>query len=94
MARNKLAKQAGRLRAERRDIRRVEPDGVEDKAIVAPVKGPSWQVEVRELAEAVYRRLTRMSGNSSTCETNRSSGPLSRRGWGWNPTPSGKKRCK
>jgi RNA polymerase sigma factor (sigma-70 family) len=58
MARNKLASQARRERAERRDNRRVVADGFDETKLAAPDPTPSQQLAFAELLEAVYRRLT------------------------------------
>jgi RNA polymerase sigma-70 factor (ECF subfamily) len=57
MARNKLAFEARRQRAQRRDGRRVVPGGLDEGLICAPGASPSRQVAAQELLEEVQRRL-------------------------------------
>lgn len=59
MARNKLANQAERLRAQRRDIRRETSVGDADVQLLDREPDPSQQVCARELLEQVQRRLSR-----------------------------------
>jgi RNA polymerase sigma-70 factor (ECF subfamily) len=58
MARNKLADQVDRERAECRDNRRVEAGGAETREIAARTTTPSRQVAARELLQEVRRRLS------------------------------------
>jgi RNA polymerase sigma-70 factor (ECF subfamily) len=58
MARNKLSKQAARLRAARRDVHRVEPGDPEERQAVDPQPDPSNVVAGRELLDEFRRRLT------------------------------------
>src|SRR5262249_30309699 len=58
MARNKLASQARRERADRRDYRRVSPADPHAEDIPAAASNPDRQVAARDLLQAVYRRLT------------------------------------
>jgi RNA polymerase sigma-70 factor (ECF subfamily) len=51
MARNKLANQAHKHRAARRDHRRVEPGCPEDRQLVAPDPSPSQQAALNELVQ-------------------------------------------
>jgi RNA polymerase sigma-70 factor (ECF subfamily) len=58
MARNKLASQARKQHAQRRDARRVNSsDEVADR-LVAAGASPSIQVEARDLLQEVHRRLS------------------------------------
>ena len=57
MARNKLANQANKLRAARRDQRRVE-GGSADMDVAGRDPHPSVEVAARELLDEVHRRLT------------------------------------
>jgi RNA polymerase sigma factor (sigma-70 family) len=58
MARNKLASQARREQAERRDNRRASAAAVDPQELAAPDPSPSQQVASRELLEEVRRRLS------------------------------------
>jgi DNA-directed RNA polymerase specialized sigma24 family protein len=58
MVRNKLAKAARHERAERRDARRVEPGGVEDRQVAASGASPSQQIAAKDLLQEVHRRLS------------------------------------
>jgi RNA polymerase sigma-70 factor (ECF subfamily) len=58
MARNKLAKQVERQRAARRDNRRVAEVPPEDQALAAAGSTPSKQVEAKDLAQELHRRLS------------------------------------
>jgi RNA polymerase sigma-70 factor (ECF subfamily) len=58
MARNKLASQARRERAERRDYRRVSAVDQEARDIPAAASNPDRQVAARDLLQEVYRRLS------------------------------------
>jgi RNA polymerase sigma-70 factor (ECF subfamily) len=51
MARNKLTNQALKEQAERRDHRRVDPVGPEDRDLVAPDPTPSEQLALAELVQ-------------------------------------------
>jgi RNA polymerase sigma-70 factor (ECF subfamily) len=57
MARNKLAKQAHRQQATRRDHRRQSGLPLEEHQLADPQPSPSWQVAARELLQELYRRL-------------------------------------
>ena len=57
MARNKLASQARRQHAQRRDNRRAGAIGDEGSRLVAPGDSPSAAIVVRDLQEEVRRRL-------------------------------------
>lgn len=58
MARNKLADQVDRQRAARRDNRRLEADGVEEREIVGGVPTPSREAAARDALGKVRRLLT------------------------------------
>ena len=58
MARNKLASQARRQHAQRRDNRRAGAIGDEGSRLVAPGDSPSAAIVVRDLQEEVRRRLS------------------------------------
>jgi hypothetical protein len=58
MARNKLTTQARREHAQRRDRRRVVPQGSDQDQLVAPGEGPSGGVDARDLLQEVRRRLS------------------------------------
>ena len=58
MARNKLASQARRQHAQRRDNRRATAIGDEGSRLVAPGDSPSTAIVVRDLQQEVRRRLT------------------------------------
>jgi RNA polymerase sigma factor (sigma-70 family) len=58
MARNKLASQARRERAGRRDNRRVQAAGDEAQEFVAAEPSPSEQVSAKELLDEARRRLS------------------------------------
>jgi RNA polymerase sigma-70 factor (ECF subfamily) len=58
MARNKLANQALKEQAGRRDYRRVEPAGPEDRGLPAPGPSPSEQVALAELVQKCRACLT------------------------------------
>ncbi len=58
MARNKLASQARRERAGRRDRRRAATAGPDDERLVAGGPSPSSQVAAAELLQEARRRLT------------------------------------
>src|SRR2546423_540495 len=57
MVRNKVIDQVRRQQAERRDHRRVAPDGADDQ-LVAPDPGPGQQVAMQEFYQEVRRRLS------------------------------------
>lgn len=57
IARNKLAGQANRERADRRDQRRINPGAVLEECL-APGSSPSHQVSNRELVQEARRRMT------------------------------------
>ena len=57
VARNKLAGQANRERADRRDQRRINPGAVLEECL-APGSSPSHQVSNRELVQEARRRMT------------------------------------
>jgi RNA polymerase sigma-70 factor (ECF subfamily) len=57
IARNKLACQANRERADRRDQRRIDPEAVLEDC-PSPGDSPSRQVAARELVEEARKRLT------------------------------------
>jgi RNA polymerase sigma-70 factor (ECF subfamily) len=58
MARNKLASQARRHHAQRRDRRRVASSGQDEGRFVAPGESPSMEVAARDLLQEVHRRLS------------------------------------
>jgi RNA polymerase sigma-70 factor (ECF subfamily) len=58
MARNKLTVQARKEYAQRRDRRRVVPQGPDQDRLVAPGGGPSGEVAARDLLQEVRRRLS------------------------------------
>jgi RNA polymerase sigma-70 factor (ECF subfamily) len=58
MARNKLTVKARREYAQRRDRRRLVPQGPDQERLVAPGAGPSGEVAARDLLEEVRRRLS------------------------------------
>jgi RNA polymerase sigma-70 factor (ECF subfamily) len=58
MARHKLANQAHRERAQRRDCRRIEEGPDQEQHLLAAGASPSEQVTARELLEEARRRLT------------------------------------
>lgn len=58
MARNKLASQARRQHADRRDRRRDDAGGDEAGRFVSPRPGPSVEVAARDLLQEVRRRLS------------------------------------
>jgi RNA polymerase sigma-70 factor (ECF subfamily) len=58
MARNKLAGQARRQQAERRDYRRLTPVADHARELVAEGVSPSRQVAAQDLLQEVYRRLS------------------------------------
>jgi RNA polymerase sigma-70 factor (ECF subfamily) len=58
MSRKKLIDRARQETAERRDHRRLAPDGLEGKDVAANVAGPSEEVAGAELLEEFRRRLT------------------------------------
>jgi RNA polymerase sigma factor (sigma-70 family) len=58
MARNKLASQARREQAERRDNRRASAAAADPQELAAPDPSPSQQVASRELLVEVRRRLS------------------------------------
>jgi RNA polymerase sigma-70 factor (ECF subfamily) len=58
MARNRLANQVKTLRAQCRDYRRDEGDGLEGGQLAAPGSTPSQQVAARELLRETHRRLS------------------------------------
>jgi RNA polymerase sigma factor (sigma-70 family) len=58
MARNKLRVQARKEYSQRRDRRRVVPQGPDQDRLVAPGGGPSGEVAARDLLEEVRRRLS------------------------------------
>lgn len=57
IARNKLANQADRLTAQRRDIRRETSDGEQHEVVPARASDPSDQVAAKEILEKVRDRL-------------------------------------
>jgi len=57
IARNKLAGQANREHADRRDQRRINPDAVIEECL-APGSSPSHQVSNREIVQEARRRMT------------------------------------
>ena len=58
MARNKLTTQARAEHAQRRDRRRVLPQGPDQDRLVAAGRGPSGEVDARDLLQEVRRRLS------------------------------------
>src|SRR5262249_30264622 len=58
MARNKLASQARRQHAQRRDSRRVTSGGEDEGRFVATGASPSMEVAARDLLQEVHRRLS------------------------------------
>jgi RNA polymerase sigma-70 factor (ECF subfamily) len=58
MAHKKLLVQVRRERAQRRDVRRLEPIARDDAAAVAADLGPSQQCEVQDLLQNIQQRLT------------------------------------
>jgi len=58
MARNKLADQVDRERAECRDNRRVAAGSADTRQVVAATASPSQQIAARELLQEVQRRLS------------------------------------
>jgi RNA polymerase sigma factor (sigma-70 family) len=58
MARNKLTTQARGEHAQRRDRRRVVHDSPDDGGLVAPGRGPTAEVDARDLLHEVRRRLS------------------------------------
>jgi RNA polymerase sigma-70 factor (ECF subfamily) len=57
MARNKLASQAQGQRAKRRDVRRVDPGGLDRGDLAGRDATPSRQIAARELLDAALQRL-------------------------------------
>lgn len=58
MANNKLTDQVRRQQAQRRDARQVVGHDVRDNELAAPGPSPSKVIEVREMLEAVRRRMS------------------------------------
>jgi RNA polymerase sigma-70 factor (ECF subfamily) len=58
MARNKLISQARKQHAQRRDTRRSMPRSPDEGGLVSAQQSPSNQVALRDLLEAVQRRLS------------------------------------
>ena len=58
MARNKLASQARKQLAGRRDRRRVTSGGRDEGQLVDPGAGPSTEVDARDLLQEIRNRLT------------------------------------
>src|SRR3954451_18827951 len=58
MARNKLTTQARREHAQRRDRRRVVRESPDEGGLVSPARGPSGEVDARDLLDEVRRRLS------------------------------------
>jgi hypothetical protein len=58
MVRNKLSKAVRHERADRRDARRVEAAGVEEREVAGDEATPSQQIEAKDLLQQVHRRLS------------------------------------
>jgi RNA polymerase sigma-70 factor (ECF subfamily) len=58
MARNKVISEARRQQAECRDVRRLDPAGLDEMKMLAPAATPSEQVTMQDLLQQVRRRLS------------------------------------
>jgi RNA polymerase sigma-70 factor (ECF subfamily) len=58
MARNKVISEARRQQAECRDVRRLDPEGLDELKLVAAGATPSEQVTMQDLFQQIRRRLS------------------------------------